>query len=460
MLQLTENRGPHRLLGRGVKRSGTMRKNLIIKNTLWVMIITFAGMALSLLVRSILIPKRFGFSGTADEIIVALKIVLVVDTIVREGAKFSLVPLFVTRKNELTHTEYRRFTNGLLFFLLGVGFTIFVLIELLAPWLTAGLLGKPTIDLQRATGLLRLFAPLIIFGCGSTVLGAFLNSVQRFKIVALRNALPAGIAAVVFLLLWDTQNLENYVAAAYTGGFIAYFGWLCIGTHQTGHQYEITGISLDTLRSLKNSVTLPTLGFAVRQITNRLLVEVHLVSKLGEGIIALYEAAFRIFSALQTLIGTSIATTGLPDMAVNTAANDKRKLEQILNRNARAAIIIGFLATLFMFTFHEKISWFIYGRAERDDAVVELIGQLLFWLSAGMLFSCLIPVLNAGLYAQKAYRSIFANMVTMALLNFLLAYGLIETWWILGVALSVSVTALLAVGNLTYLLRRTQVSWF
>ena len=428
--------------------------------TFWVMGITFAGMGLSLLVRSILIPKRFGFSGTADEIIAALKIVLVVDTIVREGAKFSLVPLFVTRKNELTHTEYRRFTNGLLFFLLGVGFTIFVLIEFIAPWLTAGLLGKPTIDLQRATGLLRLFAPLIIFGCGSTVLGALLNSLQRFKTVALRNALPAGIAAVVFLLLWDTQNLENYVAVAYTGGFIAYFGWLCIRAHQTGHQYEITGISFDTLRSLKNSVTLPTLGFAVRQITNRLLVEVYLVSKLGDGIIALYDAAFRIFSALQTLIGTSIATTGLPDMAANTAVNDKRKLEQILNRNARAAIIIGFLATLFMLIFHEKISWFIYGRAERDNAVVELIGQLLFWLSTGMLFSCLIPVLNAGLYAQKAYRSVFANMVTMAVLNFLIAYGLIQTWWILGVACSISITALLAVGNLTYLLRRTRVSWF
>ncbi len=437
-----------------------MLKKLLQHKTLWVMMITFAGMGLSLLVRAILIPRRFGFSGIADEIIAALKIVLVVDTIVREGAKFSLVPLFITRKKELTHTEYRRFTNGLLFFLIGVGFAIFALIELLAPWITAGLLGKPTINPQRTTGLLRLFAPLIIFGCGSTVLGAFLNSLQRFKTVALRNALPAGIAAVVFFLLWDTQNLENYVAMAYTGGFIAYFGWLCIRAYQIGHQYEITSISLDTLRFLKNSVTLPTLGFAIRQITNRLLVEIYLVSKLGEGIIALYDAAFRIFSALQTLIGTSIATTGLPDMAADNAVNNKRKLEQTLNRNARAAIIIGFLATLFMLIFHEKISWLIYGRAERDDTVVELIGQLLFWLSAGMLFSCLIPVLNAGLYAQKAYRSIFVNMITMALLNFLIAYGLIETWWILGVALSVSITALLAVGNLTYLLQRTRVSWF
>ena len=241
---------------------------------------------------------------------------------------------------------------------------------------------------------------------------------------------------------------------------MAYFVWLCVGAYRTGHRYAFTGVSVDTLRSLKNTVTLPTLGFGIRQIVNRLLVEVYLVSQLGGGAITLYKSAFQIFSALQTLIGISLATTGLPDMATYDATNDKIGLGRTLNRNARVAIIIGFPVTLVLLIFHEKISWILYGRGTIDQASIQLIGQLLFWLSTGMIFSCLIPVLNAGLYAQKAYRAVFTNMVTMAILNFLLAYGLIETWWLLSVALSVSITALLAVGNLTYLLRRTRVSWF
>ena len=60
--------------------------------------ITFAGMGLSLLVRVLLIPKRFGFGDTADALTAALTVVLLVDTIVREGAKFSLVPVFVTMR--------------------------------------------------------------------------------------------------------------------------------------------------------------------------------------------------------------------------------------------------------------------------------------------------------------------------------------------------------------------------
>ena len=422
--------------------------------------ITLAGMGLSLLVRVLLIPRRFGFSDTADALTAALTIVLLADTVVREGAKFSLVPVFVTRKKEMTPTEYQRFTNSLLIFLLTVGFGVFVLIELFAPWIVGGLLWKSTVDVQKTTTLLRLCAPLLIFGCGSTVLGAFLNSQQHFKTVALRNALPAGVAGFIFLLLWNAQNLENWVAMAYAGGFLAYFGWLCIGSYRTGHRYAFTGISADTLRSLKNAVTLPTLGFAIRQVTNRLLVEVFLVSQLGSGAITRYKSAFQIFSALQTLIGISIATTGLPDMAAHDVVKHKKELGRTLNRNARTAIIIGLPVTLVLLIFHVKISWLLYGRGTIDQASIQLIGQLLFWLGIGMIFSCLIPVLNAGLYAQKAYRSVFANMVTMAVLNLLVAYGLIRTLELRGIALAVSITALLAVANLTYLLRKTRVSWF
>lgn len=435
-----------------------MVKKLLRHNTFWVMAITFVGMGLSLLVRAILIPKRFDIGITSDALITALKVVLLVDTVVREGAKFSLVPLFITCEKEMTATEYRRFTNSLLNFLLCVGLGVFVLIELCAPWIASGLLWKSTIDVQKTTTLLRFCAPLIVFGCGSTVLGALLNSRQHFKTVALRNALPAGIAAVVFLCLWNTENLENWIAIAYTAGFVLYFGWLCIGMYRMGHRFQFEGISLDTLRSLKNTVTLPTLGFTVRQVTNRLLVEVSLVSQLGSGAVTLYECAFRIYSALQTLIGISIATTGLPDMATQNVEDNQLKLKRTLYRNIATAICIALPVSLLLLLLHTKIVSLLYAGDRFDHTSIQQIAQVLFWLSTGMVFSCLIPVLNAGLYAQKAYGLIFRNMVTMAVLNFSLAYGFVKPWGLLGIALAVSVTAVLAVANLTYLLRKTGIA--
>ena len=57
-------------------------------------------------------------------------------------------------------------------------------------------------------------------------------------------------------------------------GLWVYFVWLYIGTHRIGHRYQLTGFSRDILRSLKNTITLPTLGFTIRQMIARLLVDV------------------------------------------------------------------------------------------------------------------------------------------------------------------------------------------
>ena len=107
-----------------------------------------------------------------------------------------------------------------------------------------------------------------------------------------------------------------------------------------------------------------------------------------------------------------------------------------------------------------KIAHILYGRGELADRSVQQIGQILFCLSIGTVFSCLIPVLNAGLYAQKAYGLIFRNMVTMAVLNFVVAYGLVTVWELTGIAIAIVVTAVLAVANLVFLLRKTGVSLY
>ena len=424
------------------------------------MLITAAGMGLSLIFH-VLIPKYLGSSETADALIAALKVVLLVDTIVREGAKFSLVPLFIKEGTLKNSTDLQRFANGSLNFAITVGVIILILIEVSATTIANGLLSSRSVAARtQMSTLLRLCAPLVIFGCASTVLGAFLNSQKHFKTVALRNLLPPAIAITVFISLSETENLVYYVAVAYACGFMVYFVWLYIGTHRIGHRYQLTGFSRDILRSLKNTITLPTLGFTIRQMIARLLVDVFLVGKIGEGAITRYNSAFRIFSAIQTLIGISIATTGLPDMAADKVAVDKVRLRQILLRNIRTVLYIAIPATLLLLFGSTIIAQLLFRGSKFDESTIRQIGQLLLWLGTGTVFSCLIPVLNAGLYAQKAYRLIFRNMVTMAVLNFAAAYGLATVFGLKGIALSVSGIAVLAVANLLYLLRKTGVALF
>ena len=227
-----------------------------------------------------------------------------------------------------------------------------------------------------------------------------------------------------------------------------------------GHRYRLTWISSDVLHSLKNTISLPTLGFAIRQITARLLVEVFLVGKLGKGSITLYNSAFRIFSAIQTLIGISIATTGLPDMSEEITEENKQKFRQTLVGNIRTAIFIAAPISLMLLFGSSKISQLLFSDNRFSEQSIQQISQLLFCLSFATVFFCLIPVLNAGLYAQRAFGYVFRNMVTMAVLNFAIAIGLVNVWGLTGIAIAVSLTALLAVVNISYLLQKTGVSLF
>ena len=421
------------------------------------MLITFAGMGLSLIFH-ILIPWQLDVSESADALIAALKVVLIVDIVFREGAKFSLVPLFISEEKTRDKVDFQRFTSSIINFSLCVGVVLWVLLTTLSPLIAELLLSSRTgvAQTEMAT-LLRLSAPLVIFGSGCTILGAFLNSQKHFKTVAFRNTLPPLFAIIVFLFLSDIEQLAYFVVIAYASGFLIYFGWLCIGMYRTGYRYSFSWISVDTLRSLKDAISLPTIGFTIRQLTARILIEVLLVGKLGKGAITLYNSAFRIFSAIQTLIGISIATTGLPDMTTDSIEKNLQNLKKSLLRNLRWVIYIVVPISLILFLGSSKIAQLLFSGENFDPQAVKQIGQLLLWLSLGTVFSCMIPVLNAGLYAQKAYGLVFRNMVTMAALNFLIALILLTIWGLDGIALTVSITAFLAVGNLVFLLSKTGV---
>lgn len=424
------------------------------------MFITFVGMGLSLLFH-ILIPGYFGVSETADAFISAIKVILLVDIIFREGAKFSLVPVFVEKEKTQDKLVFQRLINEILTIAILIGSIFLILIEVLAPWISKLLL--PSIALVARSELtiyLRICAPLLIFGCGSTILGALLNSQKNFKSVALRNALPPGMAILGFLVLSGKDNLAQLIILAYVIGHSTYFILLLINYYRLGYKYTPQRISLESLRILKNTLSLPTLGFAIRQMTARIIIEVLLVGRIGKGAITIYNSAFRIFSAIQTLIGNTIATIGLPDMSAKDDKDNKQDLKRSLVRNILTVFYIVVPITITLLVGSSNIIQFIFGVDKFDKESLQQISQVLFWLGSGIAFSCMIPVLNAGLYAQMEYRLIFRNMVTMAFINFIIAATLFFYLELNGIAIAISVTAIIATVNLTYLLRKTGVFLF
>jgi peptidoglycan biosynthesis protein MviN/MurJ (putative lipid II flippase) len=86
--------------------------------------------------------------------------------------------------------------------------------------------------------------------------------------------------------------------------------------------------------------------------------------------------------------------------------------------------------------------------------------QILFWLGFGLVFWCLAPVFQSGLYAQRAYHLIFRNMIIVIIVNVGLAVILSQLWGLVGIAVATTLSSGCAIINMVYLLQTTGVYLF
>lgn len=414
-------------------------KSLLLK--LWrsatqrVMSLTFLGMLVGLLV-DVLIAARLGTGESADALIIALSFPLFVDTVTRESAKSSLVPLFVERYEELDGRAYWRFVSGMVngAVVLGVVGTVVTLAA--AGWITTALgPGLEPAGQQRATLLLRLGAPMLGAAPAITLLSVVLNSQERFSVVALRNAAAPSVVVVAFALSWNRPDTVLWVAGGYSVGFLLFAALLFRYGFRGGTYVGTAWPSRAQLAELWHAVRWPSLGVGVRQVSR--LAERAIASLVVVGGVSAYYFAFRIFSAAQTLVGLSAATTSLPTLSKLNVRNDLQAMSRVLRKRLGLVLGLGTLAALPVLGLAEPIVGVLYGRAAFDAGSVNRTAQILFWLGWAIPLSCATPVLTSGLFARKAYRLVALNMVLAAGVNIALAALFAQWLGLIGIAIGV-----------------------
>jgi len=415
------------------------------------------GMGLNVLV-DILIAARLGTTGVTDALVIALSVPFFVDTVTRESSNFSLVPVFVRRRARGERADYEGFFSGLLNLALATGLVLAVAVELLAPFVV-GVLGPGLSAGARSHGaaMLRIAAPMLLFAPGITLQGVVLDSARRFNFSALRNAVAPGTVAVVLGLTWTLKDPTVWIVGAYSLGFLLYFVIMHLAVRSSGHRHVWRAWpSAEDLRDVRGAVGWPTLGFVVRQGSH--FVERMLASLVAPGGVSAYYFAFRLYSACQTLIGSSVATTGLPALSsLNADGKTGRMLARLRSRvKVTLALVVPAAAVILLF--HDPIVTLLYRRGAFDASAVERTGSLLFWLGWGVIFGSLVSVLQSALYALEDYLGVFRNMATMAVLDVLLAVGLSHLLGLRGIALAVSITAAASVSNVLYLLGRRGIT--
>ena len=411
-------------------------------------------------VRDTLIARIFGAGVASDAFVVAFKLPNLLRRIFAEGAfSQAFVPIlaeYKTQQGEEATRTFLAYVAGLLTLVLAL---VTLLGMLAAPWIVwvsaPGFADEPE-RFALTVDLLRVTFPYILLISLSSLLGAVLNTWNRFSVPAFVPTL-LNVSMIIFTV-WLAPYFDPPIMAlgwAVLVGGLAQFLWQLPALKQVG-MLVLPRLSLrDTgvwrvLRQMGPAI----FGVSVGQIS--LIINTIFASFLVAGSVSWMYYADRLMELPSGVLGVALGTILLPALAKTYASADRSDYSKLLDWGLRLCFLLVLPCTLALAIIAEPliVSLFQYGKFTAHDSA--MTQQALVAYSVGLLALILVKILAPGFYAQQdiktpvriAIVSLLATQAMNAL--FIFVIDLRHA----GLALSISLAACLNAGLLYWQLRR------
>jgi len=410
-------------------------------------------------VRDTLIARIFGAGVASDAFVVAFKLPNLLRRIFAEGAfSQAFVPIlaeYKTQQGEEATRTFLAYVAGLLTLVLAL---VTLLGILAAPWIVwvsaPGFADEPE-RFALTVDLLRVTFPYILLISLSSLVGAVLNTWNRFSVPAFVPTL-LNVSMIVFTV-WLAPYFDPPIMAlgwAVLVGGLAQFLWQLPALKKTG-MLVLPRLSLrDTgvWRVLKQMGP-AIFGVSVGQIS--LIINTIFASFLVAGSVSWMYYADRLMELPSGVLGVALGTILLPALSKTYASADRGEYSKLLDWGLRLCFLLALPCALALAIIAEPliVSLFQYGKFTAQDSV--MTQQALVAYAVGLLALILVKILAPGFYAQQniktpvriAVVSLLATQAMNAL--FVFVFDLRHA----GLALSISLAACLNAGLLYWQLR-------
>jgi putative peptidoglycan lipid II flippase len=396
------------------------------------------------LVRQRLIGHFFGLGAIADALGVAFRIGNITQNLLGEGTlSASFIPIYARLRASGKGAEATRFALTALGFLLlaaGTASTVGVLFApLLARVLAAGF------D-EEVTSLTARALPVLFPMTGLLVLAAWglgvLNAHRRFFLPYAAPVLwsVSQISALWVCGEWLGQRGERLMMALV---------WSALG----GAALQLL-VLLPAARALlgglrprldrdnpfvrEAAVRLPgaVLGRGIMQISS--LIDTELVSYLGTGAVAAMQAAQLVYLLPMSILGTGEAAASLPDMASDTADDDRARRNASLRARLGASLgrvtVLTVPTTLALALLGGEIIRVLLQSGKFDQAATARVERVVFAYAFALLGNASARVLTTTCYAigdtrtparYALYRVVTSTAGSLVLMRWLDVEGVV-----------------------------------
>lgn len=419
-------------------------------------VLTVAALASRLLgwVRLLVIGSQFGASRELDAYFAAFRIPDAIFQLVVAGAlSAALIPVFQSYRARGEDAEAWRLASSIInlvvIALAGLSLLMAIFAPLVVPIVAPGF-DAPTTELTVRMTRIMLLSPVLI-GMGAVVTG-ILNSYQQFAVPAVAPLLYnlAIIAAAIFLApMMGVEGLAVGVAI----GSLAHLAVQLPALARVGQRYDLTiGLGHPGVRKVAWLMGPRMLGLAAGQLN--FLVSTILASGLPEGSLTVYNYAFQLSQIPVGVIGVSIAVALFPTLSHDAALGHVSRIRAQVSSAVRILIFVAAPLTAMLIVLREPITavFYQYG-AFSPDAAARTARTLAFF-ALGLGGHIVVHVLTRAFYAMQDTRTPVRWAVIAVAINVPLMAALSGPMGIEGLALALSISAVIEVLGLLWSLHR------
>ncbi len=414
-------------------------------------------------VRDTIMARIFGAGIASDAFVVAFKLPNLLRRIFAEGAfSQAFVPILAEYKAQQGEEAARTFfayVAGLLTLVLAL---VTLLGVLCAPWLvwaSAPGFADNSERFELTSSLLRVTFPYILLISLSSLVGAVLNTWNRFAVPAFVPSL-LNVSMIVFALLL-TPYFDPPIMAM---GWAVLVGGLLQLLYQLPQLARIGMLVLPRLNLRDRGVWRvlrqmgpAILGVSVAQIS--LIINTVFASFLVAGSVSWMYYADRLMELPAGVLGVALGTILLPSLSKSHASHDLQAFSRLLDWGLRLCLMLALPCALALALLAEPLiaALFQYGAfSVRDAAMTE---QALIAYSVGLLGILLVKVLAPGFYARQDIRTpVRIALFTLAMTQVMnVLFVLVLPLAHAGLALAVGLAACLNAALLYWKLRARRI---
>ncbi len=311
--------------------------------------------------------------------------------------------------------------------------------------------------LPLATSMMRvmLLTP-IIFGVSGVLMGA-LNARQHFLAPALAATMyNVGIIVGMVVLAPNVWGLA-------VGTVLGALGHLLVqipSLRQERPRYQpIFLLKDDGVRQVLRLMGPRVLGLSFSYLNP--IATAFLTRPLTAASVVALERAFRITLMPYSIVGQALGVAAFPTLSTLAAQQDWPAMRQLIGAALRSILFFGLPLAVLLMVLRQPLVAILFERGEFSAEDTFLVSWGLLFYAIALIALAALEVVSRAFYAlQDTTTPVVAGIAQlplMALLSALFAYVLFPRWNLLplgGIALGYSISNVLEVGVLLWLLRR------